>query len=202
MGVGVGSSQVVSAAPSSSHPAPAWGVSHGRQSFTNFSNVSPSHRLQFFTNCSSVGPFPWAAVLQAQPAPAQASPGVPAMLGASTPCSGVGSSLPGLQVGLCSPGGCPPWAGGTQPAAWSPHGLGGQPLLPRSSSPPSSLTSVPAEGFLSHPNPLLPAGSPLHSALPEARPPSRTGSAWASAGAGSHPRKLPPALSSSRPCGP
>ncbi len=40
----------------SSH-APAWGLSHRRQSSTNSSNMSSSHRPQFFTNCCSVGPF-------------------------------------------------------------------------------------------------------------------------------------------------
>jgi len=59
MGVAVGSSCVVSANPSSSHssPAVAWGPSHGRQSFMNFSNTGPSHGLQFFTNCSSMDSF-------------------------------------------------------------------------------------------------------------------------------------------------
>ncbi|KAK4828634.1 hypothetical protein QYF61_000282 [Mycteria americana] len=42
---------------SHSSPTPAWGPSHGRQSSTNFSNMSASHGLQFFMNCSSVGPF-------------------------------------------------------------------------------------------------------------------------------------------------
>ncbi|KAK4832299.1 hypothetical protein QYF61_021698 [Mycteria americana] len=51
----------------------AWGPSHGRQSSTNFSNMSPSHRLQFFTNCSSMGPF---YGVQEQTAPAWVPRGV------------------------------------------------------------------------------------------------------------------------------
>lgn len=58
----VSASQVVSAALLSlgedslhSSPAPAWCLSHGRQSSMNFSNLSPSHRLQFFMSCSIVG---------------------------------------------------------------------------------------------------------------------------------------------------
>lgn len=50
-----------------SSPAAAWGPSRGRESSTNFSRVSPSHRLQFFT---SLGPSPQGAVLQEQAAPA------------------------------------------------------------------------------------------------------------------------------------
>jgi len=59
MGVGVSSSQVLSAAPSSSHtsPAPAWGPSHRRLSSTNCSKTVPFHMLQLFMNCYSVGPF-------------------------------------------------------------------------------------------------------------------------------------------------
>jgi len=59
MGFAVSSSYTISAAPSSScsSPASVWGPSHGRQFFTNFSNVSPSHGLQLFMNWSSVGSF-------------------------------------------------------------------------------------------------------------------------------------------------
>lgn len=48
-----------SATPSSSYAscAPAWGPSHGVQSFVNCSKINPSHRLQFFKNCSILGPF-------------------------------------------------------------------------------------------------------------------------------------------------
>jgi len=42
---------------SHSAPAPAWGPSYGRQFSTNFSNVSPSRGLQLFMNCPSMGPF-------------------------------------------------------------------------------------------------------------------------------------------------
>ena len=73
MGVVVSPSHVVSAAPSSSgedsshsSPAPVWGPSHKRQSFTNISNVGPSHGLQFLEELLQHGPFPWATVLQEQ----------------------------------------------------------------------------------------------------------------------------------------
>lgn len=46
------------------------GLSHGWQSFMNFSSMSPSHGLQLFIKCCSAGPFPQGAVLQEQPAPA------------------------------------------------------------------------------------------------------------------------------------
>lgn len=46
------------------------GLSHGWQSFMNFSSRSPSHGLQLFVKCCSTGPFPQGAVLQEQPAPA------------------------------------------------------------------------------------------------------------------------------------
>lgn len=39
-----------------SSSAPVLGLSHGIQSFKNFSNWSPSHKLQFFKNCFSMGP--------------------------------------------------------------------------------------------------------------------------------------------------
>lgn len=39
-------------------PAPAWRVSHGRQSSIIFFNVGPHFRLQFLLNCSSMG-CPW-----------------------------------------------------------------------------------------------------------------------------------------------
>jgi len=42
---------------SHSSPAAVWDPSHGRQFFTNCSNVSPSHGLQIFMNCSSMGTF-------------------------------------------------------------------------------------------------------------------------------------------------
>jgi len=59
MWVAICSSHIISVTSpySLSSPTPLWGPCHGRQSSTNFSNVSPSHGLQFFTNCSSVGPF-------------------------------------------------------------------------------------------------------------------------------------------------
>lgn len=46
-----------SAAPSSScfSPAPACGLFHRVQSFTNSSDMEPSQGLQFFKNCTSVG---------------------------------------------------------------------------------------------------------------------------------------------------
>jgi len=55
----VSSLHVVFAAPSSSHafPAPVCYPTHRRQSFMDFFNVSPSHRLQVSTNCSGMGPF-------------------------------------------------------------------------------------------------------------------------------------------------
>jgi len=58
-GVVVSSSHFVSATPSflCSSPAPGWGLSHKRQSFTNFSSGGPPHALQFFTNRSSMGTF-------------------------------------------------------------------------------------------------------------------------------------------------
>ena len=58
MGTGVSSSHFVSAVPSSSHssPAPAWDPTQGRQFSTNFTSVSPFHRVQYFINCSSVSP--------------------------------------------------------------------------------------------------------------------------------------------------
>jgi len=42
---------------SHSSPAPVWGPSHGRQSYTNHSNVRTSHWLQFFMNSSVWVPF-------------------------------------------------------------------------------------------------------------------------------------------------
>lgn len=53
------SSSHISAAPffSCSCPVPIWSLSHVRQSFTAFSNVSSSHGLQFFCNCSGVCSF-------------------------------------------------------------------------------------------------------------------------------------------------
>jgi len=58
MGVEVSSSHIGSAAPSSSHsaPAPAWAASHGRPFSMNLFSVSSSHGLQLFTNCPSMGP--------------------------------------------------------------------------------------------------------------------------------------------------
>ena len=62
MGVTVSSSQVVSAAPSSSADGllalfcSSVGSLPWRQSSRNCSNMSPSHGLQLFMNCPSVGP--------------------------------------------------------------------------------------------------------------------------------------------------
>jgi len=36
-------------------PAAPWGLTHRRQSFTNFFNIGSSHGLQLFPNCSSMG---------------------------------------------------------------------------------------------------------------------------------------------------
>ena len=97
---------------------------------------------------------------------------------------------PLLRRGLLSPraaGGhllprSPLWAGGTQPAAWSPHGLQGHPLLPPC---PRDLH----RGSSPIPIPRLPAGFPSGICSPRG-------------GSGSQPGKLPAPSSSSRPCGP
>lgn len=39
---------------SCSSPVPVWALTHGRQSFTNFTSVGLSHGFQFFMNCCSV----------------------------------------------------------------------------------------------------------------------------------------------------
>ena len=161
-------------------PAPVWGPSCGLQSSTNCFNVGPSHGMQSFRNCSNVGPFHGVQSLRNQllqcgcPEVSQVLPANPLWVGSSpwatvpaqslllhrlsasvlqgiSTCSGVGSSmgcrldiystadfhglqgdnlchhrlLHGLQVKLCS------WTCST-------------------SSPPSSLTLVPAELFFSH----------------------------------------------------
>jgi len=104
----VSSSHVVSATPSPLHsaPAPPWGPSHRRQSSSNCSNVSPSHRLHSLLQhgLTTGSQAPPANLLQ----PALLSPQV--LPGA---CSSAGSprghSL--LQASLCSGVGSSPGCG-------------------------------------------------------------------------------------------
>ena len=157
MGAVVSSSHIVSAAPSSSGedfshsaPAPAWGPSHGRQFSTNFSNVSPSHRLQLFMN------FPgWVLPTGYNPSgtgcSGMGSPRGHSFLQAS-PCSGMGL-LPRATCGDLLHCG-PPCAARAQPASpWSALWAAREDSAPVSQTPPlppSSLTLMSAELFLSH----------------------------------------------------
>ena len=79
-------------------PPPRETVLHQPLQPGSFPRAAVPHRLL------QRGSLPQGAALQPQPAPARAlpqSPGHPG--GHPPPCSGVGSSLPGLQVGICSP---------------------------------------------------------------------------------------------------
>ncbi|KAK4827158.1 hypothetical protein QYF61_015112 [Mycteria americana] len=191
---------------SHSSPAPAWGPSHGRQSSMNCSNVGPFHEVQSFRNRllqrgsptgSQVLPAnllqrgilsPWIHRSCQRPALAWASHGVTASFGIHLLWCGV---LHGLQVDICStinPMGC---RGTSLPHHGLHHGLQGNLCSGAwsTSTPPSSLTLVSAELFLSHTlTPLL--WLPFHSSffpllkyvIPEALPPSLMGSALASGG--------------------
>ena len=166
MRIVVSSSDVVSDAPSSSHssPAPAWGPSHGRQSSMNFSNMSPSHRLQFLVNCSSVGP------PQGHKCCHQTCSNVGSIHGSTGPARsllqcGLPMGVTCLRAPTCSgvgsPTGCgwvsaPPFtsvgAGHSCLTVGCSTGCGGiSALVPGAPPPPpSSLTLVSAELFLSH----------------------------------------------------
>lgn len=65
--------------------APAWGPSHSKQSFTNFSIMSPSLRLQFFMNCYRA-PSLWNRWLQCD-FPTRWQGGFPVASHMSHPCS-------------------------------------------------------------------------------------------------------------------
>jgi len=140
-------------------PAPAWGSSHGRQSSMNCSSISPCHEVQSLRDCSSMGP-PWGhkpappwAPLSTGPARSLLQHGLPMV---SQPRLGIlllwHGVVPGLQVGICS--------------TVDLHGLWGTACLTMVFStgcreisalvpgapppPPSALTLVSAELFLSH----------------------------------------------------
>ena len=135
------------------------GPSHGLQFFMNCSSMGPFHGLQSFRHRllqhgspagSQVLPenllhhrllSPQVCRSCQETAPARASPWSPGHLGGHpSPCSGVGSSLPGLQVGICSPA---PLRGlGAQPAA-SPRAVGASP-------PPAHLLLLMKEMSSSH----------------------------------------------------
>ena len=150
----------------SSHSSPAWGPSHGKQSSTNYSNMSPSHRLQFH-ELLQCGSLPQGAVLPAnllqrgllslwghrscqEPAPVQASHRVTASFGhIHLLRHGI---LHGLQVDICSTinlhrlqgTACPTMVFTTGCWAISAQVPGAPPPLP------SPLTLVSAGLFLSH----------------------------------------------------
>jgi len=191
----VSSSHTVSAAPCPSGgglltlcPCSSVGSLPWRQNSMKCSKVSPSHGLQLFTNCPSVGPSHGCGP-------------------SGTACSSMGPPRDHsfLQASTCSSVGSLPWATGGPP--WT---AGGQPASPWSSSraaredsllqrlkhllrPPSSLTLVSAELFLSHRlTPLSQLLSPhsfflpfLKYVIPEVLPPSLI--ALASGGSVSEP---------------
>jgi len=110
MGAAVSSSHVVSAAPSSSHsaPAPAWGPSHGRQPSMNCSSMCPPQGHKSCQQTCSSKPAPtWAPLSMGL----WVLPGACSSMGSTqgisllraSPCSSVGSSLG------CRWGSAPPW---------------------------------------------------------------------------------------------
>jgi len=110
VGVGVGSSHIVSAVPSSLHssPAPAWGPTHGLQFSTNFSKLE-SFRNRLLQRGSPTGSqaLPANLLLSPQvrrswqePAPAQAPHGVTASF--RHPPAPAWCPFHGLQVKICS----------------------------------------------------------------------------------------------------
>ena len=149
-----------------SSPSPALGPSHERQSSTNFSNVDPSHGLQLFMKCSSVGPFHGvqsfrnrllqcgspsrSQVLPANLLQRRLSAGSQPPSGTST-CSSIGSSLGCRWISA------PPWTTMacrettclTMILTTGHRGISG-PAPGAPPAPPSSLTLVSVELFLSH----------------------------------------------------
>jgi len=136
------SSQVVSAAPSSScsATAPAWGPSHGRQFSTSCPSMGPSHGLQPLRNwLLQGGCFPWghqpcqqtcsgvgSSLCRScqEPAPAWAPQGITASF-RHPPALAWGPSH-GLQVNICSSVAfhglqgqpAPPWSAAGEPLLW------------------------------------------------------------------------------------
>jgi len=185
MGTGVSSSHFVSAVPSSSHssPAPAWDPTQGRQFSTNFTSVSPFHRVQYFINCSSVCPLQGHKSCQQtcssvgfslslslsprvhrscqEPAPAQASHGVTDSYGHPPALAWCPPWAAGGYLLHCGP----PWAGrGTAclTMVFSTGCMGiSAPAPGAPPHPPSALTLVSAELILTQSHSSLQLQMPL-----------------------------------------
>ena len=132
MGVVVSSSHVVSATPPSSRssPAPAWGPTHGRQSFMIFSSVSPSHGVQIFTKCSSVGPFHRVQSIKNGLLQCGSPPGATGPARKLAPARAVHGVTASFRAHPPAPAWGPPRAAGGQPASpWSSPWAAGESLL-------------------------------------------------------------------------
>jgi len=134
---------------------PSVGPSHGVPSFRNrlLQRVSPTGSQALPANLLQCGLLsPWVHRSCQEPAPAWGSPRGHSLLQAST-CSGVGSLPQATGGDLLHRG--PPWAAGEQRASpWSSSQVAREGSLLRHFghllSPPSSLTLVSEELFLSH----------------------------------------------------